>query len=453
MSTDLRQMALDTVLEFDKNGQKLDAIVHEKLNQHRELEPSLKKFYIRLVQGTVENLFRLDHMIEAYSQTPKKKIRPAILWILRLSAYQIAEMDGTPASAVVNEAVKMTEKRGFGRLKGYVNAVLRNMIRYPEKVTWPKEDDPVFFLHIIYSVPVYLAEKMMDAYGFEEAKRIAAAFLQDRPAAVHIKTTGNDVRKTVRSMEEDGARMTAAPWPENAYYLSKISDLRSLGSFRKGEFFVQDISSQLVCCAAGIKPGDQILDLCAAPGGKSLLAADFLNGTGKVAARDISASRVRTLQENINRMGFSNIEAEQRDALDFDEAAKNHYDIVLVDAPCSGYGVIGKKPDIKYSASAQKEEELAALQKEILQNAAAYVKPGGTLIYSTCTVSEKENEQNAAWFLQKHPDFSPLSLEKRLPQAITCTGNLIQLLPDNFHDGFFIAAFQKTNTKEPSLLC
>lgn len=442
MSTDLRMLALDSVLEYDRTGQKLDAIIHAKLNQNPQLEPSQRRFYIRLTQGTVENRIRLDYRIAAYSDTPLKKIRPVLLWILRLGAYQIEAMDGTPESAIVNEAVKMAEKRGFGRLKGFVNAVLRNMIRYPEKVNWPEEDEPVQYISVMYSVPVYLAEKFIRNCGFEKTKEIFTSFAADKPPAIHIKTTDNDVRKTVESLRAEGARIQEAPWPANAFYLPEHPELSTLSAFREGKFFVQDISSQLAVHAAGIRPGDGILDVCAAPGGKSLLAADLLGGTGRVVSRDVSGNRVKTLRENIDRMGFSNITAEEKDALAYDEESRGKFDIVLVDAPCTGYGVIGRKPDIKYTASAQKEEELAALQRRILHNAASYVRPGGTLVYSTCTISEKENEENAEWFLKEH-DFTGLPLDDRLPDGLGCPGSCLQLLPDGDHDGFFIACFRR----------
>lgn len=442
MKTDLRQMALDSVLEYEKTGQKLDAVVHEKLNRHPDLQPAQKRFYVRLTFGTVEKMIRLDHIIEACSDTPLKKIRPVVLWILRLGVYQIEEMDGTPRSAVVNEAVKMAEKRGYARLKGYVNAVLRNIIRSPGKVCWPKEDEPVKYISVVFSVPVYLAEKTVRDLGFEKAKSVFESFGKERPLAVHIKKTGNDPQKTVESLKSDGAQIEALPWPNSACFLSVAGDLRELTAFREGKFFVQDISSQLAVFAAGIRPDDRVLDVCAAPGGKSLLAADLLDGTGLVVARDVSENRVKTLKENIARMGFLNITAEVKDALSDDEYDHGKYDVVLVDAPCSGYGVIGRKPDIKYTASAEKEEELSALQKKILHNAAACVKPGGTLIYSTCTVSPSENEQNAEWFLKTH-DFNALQLSQRLPEELCCHGNTLQLLPCARHDGFFIAAFRK----------
>jgi len=256
--------------------------------------------------------------------------------------------------------------------------------------------------------------------------------------------TGDRLSETLEMLREDNAGALKAPYPENAYFLQNTSGLKDLKAFRHGGLFVQDISSQLAVYAAGIKEGSRVLDVCAAPGGKSLLAADILKGTGSVLARDISEDKVRLINENIQRLGLENIRAEVFDAEVFDSASEGRYDTVIADLPCSGWGVIGRKPDIKYSASREKEEQLAELQYRILENACRYVRPGGTLIYSTCTVSEAENEGNAERFLAGHPDFSPVSLNPLLPEELRCESaekGYLQILPDDIKDGFFIARF------------
>ena len=445
---DLRKMALDTILQYDKTGKKLDSLVHGELARHPELTPAQKGFFVRLTQGTVENRIRLDYQIAAYSSMPVKKIRPVILWILRMGTYQIGEMDSVPASAIVNEAVKLTERRGFRSLKGYVNAVLRSMIREPERVTWPKkEEDPVRYLSVTASLPEYLTEKWIRDYGVDKAEKICRSFSVQRPFTVHIRQTDNEEEKTLALLEQEGAAPEPAPWPKHAWFLPGLASVSESAAFREGCFFVQDASSQLAVFAAGLKEGERVLDVCAAPGGKSLLAADLLKGTGSVTARDLSESRVRMLEENAKRCGFANLRTEVRDALD--PGPDDLYDVVLVDAPCSGYGVIGRKPDIRYTASEEKERGLAELQRKILHAAAKKVRPGGRLIYSTCTFTETENARNAQWFLENH-DFEPYPIGNHLPEVFSGTGSSLQLLPDAFHDGFYIAGFLRGHSIDVS---
>ena len=210
-------------------------------------------------------------------------------------------------------------------------------------------------------------------------------------------------------------------------FLESRGRIEELTAFKKGLFYVQDLSSQMSVESSGIKAGDSVLDLCASPGGKTMTAADILAGSGRVEARDISQEKVVRIIENISRCGFENVNASVHDACIFDPSCVRAFDVVIADVPCSGYGVIGKKPDIKYGASKEKEAELIKIQRQILDTACRYVRPGGTLVFSTCTVNRGENEENAGWFVRNHDGFEQVSGE--------------QLLPDEYHDGFYTARF------------
>ena len=250
-----------------------------------------------------------------------------------------------------------------------------------------------------------------------------------------------------RSLESQGVKVEPAPYLPYALRISGFDHLLTLEAFLKGRITVQDVSSMLVAEVAAPEKGDYVIDLCAAPGGKSLHMGDKMEGFGTVDARDISARKVALIEENIQRTSSLNVQARVQDATVFDVESECLADIVLADVPCSGYGVIGKKPEIKYRTSPARQEELIALQRSILDRAADYVKPRGALIYSTCTISREENEENMLWFLNQHPTFRLESLDPCLPEELRCesTGlGYLQLLP-GIHgtDGFFLAKFRR----------
>lgn len=446
MSENIRLLALESLLLIRKGGRKSNEITDAVLDKYANLSGSERAFYLRLVRGTLENTIRSDMILDVYSGTPTAKMKPVIREILRMAVYQIEKMDSVPDRAAVDEAVRLAVKKGFGSLKGFVNGVLRSYLREPERFREPGKEQPSAYLQARYSVPAFLADKWIGRYGLSDAERICASFSDDRGITVRIR---RDKEKTLASLKAADITVEKAPYAPDAYRLYGADALQELEALRNGNLIVQDVSSQLAVYAAGIGKGMKILDMCAAPGGKSILAADLTGSTGSVTACDISRDRLMRMEENIRRCGIFNIKTEVRDAADPGTDPEEKADVVLVDAPCSGYGVIGRKCDIIFSASAEKEESLVRLQREILQNAARFVKKGGTLIFSTCTVNETENEGNAAWFLEQFAEqgFAAESLNDYLPGELHCESTeqgQLQLLPGIHNcDGFFIARFVK----------
>ena len=272
-------------------------------------------------------------------------------------------------------------------------------------------------------------------------------FLKEKQLTIRINRWNNTIEETKKSLESQGAELEKAPYLGEAFYLKNFETIASLNAFQEGRFQIQDVSSMMAAHLADPKPGDQVLDLCAAPGGKSLHAADKMRNQGCVEARDLTEYKVDLIRENVQRAGVSCVVPKVKDAEQLDAEWIGKADVVIADLPCTGYGVIGRKPDIKYYASKEKEEELVRIQRAILANAASYVKPGGTLLYSTCTVNRKENSENAAWFLEQFP-FEAVSLDELLPDELksgeTAKGQL-QLIPGvHKTDGFFLAKFRKT---------
>lgn len=444
----LREMALEILLEVEKNGAYPNVLLKQTLDKYLYMEKQERAFLTRLVEGTVERKLTLDYYINSVSKTPVNKMKPVMRCIMRLSAYQIFYMDAVPDSAACNEAVKLAQKKGFQTLKGFVNGVLRNLSRQKAAIVIPEESkEPVKAFSVHYSVPEWLVEKIIKDYGTENAKNMFESLYENVGATtIRVNNSKVSTEKCAEFLEKEGVHVEKAPYVENALEISGYDSLGFLESFEKGYFQVQDVSSMFVGLAANPKPGDTVIDVCAAPGGKSIHVADLLNGTGHVEARDLTDYKVSLIEENIARCGFSNITAKRADALVTDESVKESADIVIADLPCSGLGVLKKKSDIKYRMSQSQIEELAELQRAILKNAVTYVKSGGTLIYSTCTVAKEENDLQVDWILENLP-LELVTLKGCVSEEVLKNADregVLQLLPGREKtDGFFLAKFQK----------
>ena len=374
-------------------------------------------------------------------------MKPVIREILRSAVYQLKYMDSVPDSAVCNEAVKLAQKKGFYNLKSFVNGVLRSIAREMEQVEYPKrEDDVVKYLSVTYSMPENLVERWLADYGEEKTELMLADFLKEKPLNVRCRTYLYSQENIKKSLEDQGVEVKQAPYLPYAYEISGFNHILALDAFVEGKIQVQDVSSMLVAEIADPQKGDYVIDMCAAPGGKSLHLGDKMEGYGTVDARDLTQYKVSMIEENIRRTNSINVQAKVQDATLFDVESECKANIVLADVPCSGYGVIGKKPEIKYRVTPQKQEEIVILQRVILKRAAEYVKPRGALIFSTCTIAKEENEENMMWFLNNFP-FKLESLDPYLPEELhseTTALGYLQLLPGvHKTDGFFMAKFRR----------
>ena len=442
MTTNIRENILEILMEINEEGEYSHIAIRRGLEKLLYLPKQERAFLTRVCEGTTEYRLQIDYIIDQFSSVKVEKMKPVIRNILRSAVYQMRWMDSVPDSAVCNEAVKLAQKKGFYNLKGFVNGVLRNIMRNKEQLKFPGEDRPVDALSVRYSMPRWLVERWIGQYGRKTTEIMLADFMKERPTTVRCRQYMTSREVAVKSMEEQGVKVEQAPYLDYAYYISGYDYLPSLESFFLGRIQPQDVSSMLVGEIAAPKEGSYCIDLCAAPGGKSFHLADKLKGTGRVEARDLTEYKVDLIRENIERSGLENIYARRKDALVFDPADKDAADLVLADVPCSGYGVIGHKTDIKYKMTPAKEADLVLLQRRILHNAAQCVQPGGTLIYSTCTINPRENEENVRWFLEQYP-FEAESLNPYLPEELrggTAEEGWLQLLP-GIHkcDGFFIA--------------
>lgn len=422
----VRELALEVLLEIEK-GEKSHLILRSVLEKYQYLTKRERAFLTRVTEGTVERRLELDYIINQYSKVKVKTMKPVIRNLLRLAVYQMKYMDNVPDSAACNEAVKLAVKRGFGNLRGFVNGVLRNIARNLDHIEYPEKEQTIPYLSVMYSMPEWIVKMWVSDYGREKTEEILQNFYIERPTTIRINENQISKMALIDKLEREGVKVEEHPFLQSALLISNYDYLGALDSFLEGDFQVQDAASIQVAESAGIKEDDYIIDVCAAPGGKALHAAQILNGTGFVEARDLTEYKVSLIRENIWRMGFTNIEAVQQDATIYDEASEAKADVIIADLPCSGLGVLAKKTDLKYKMTPETEKEVAELQRQILKTVHRYVKPGGTLIYSTCTICKSENEENAKWFVENHPQF-----ELRWGK---------QIFPGRETDGFYIAKF------------
>ena len=455
----LRSVALNALHAVLEQGRPSHLVIRETLAAHPEYSRQEKAFFTRLCEGTVEQMIRLDYVLAKCSSVPVKKMKPLIRTLMRMSVYQIMFMDSVPDSAVCNEAVRLASKRGFSGLKGFVNGVLRSVCRLDKEKTLPdRQKNEHEYFSVRYSMPLWLVDYLAEQFGEEHLETILTGYLTERPMTVRMNLSRAD-REDILGLIKQSDVGVGDPFDEpfssfNKYFPEALSltgtgNLIDIDAWKQGLIQVQDMASMLPVYAAQLKPGDHVLDICAAPGGKSLHAADVLAGTGKVISRDLTEEKVKLIRENIARSKFTEISTEVHDASVFDPSLEGAMDVVIADLPCSGLGIIGKKPDIKYRMSHEQILELAELQKKLLAIAQRYVKPGGKLIFSTCTLSIEENHANREFFLEKFPDFSPLALTDRhfLPfEEESLREGYIQLVP-GIHpcDGFYVAAFRRNS--------
>lgn len=403
-----------------------------------------KRFCASIVYRTLENLIRIDYALSFYLKDADA-LEPTVRDILRISACQLLFHDRIPENAIVDEAVKLTRALGMEGLTGLTNAVLRGMVREREKIEWPRPEEGARYLSVMYSVPMWLAEELESAYGAEMAREICAYrseehFTTIRPNMLRLSDAEFEklLEKKVWEVEKG-----AVP---HAYRVRMASEIARDADYLGGSFSIQGESSMLAAQAMDVRHGMQVLDCCAAPGGKSAYLAESMAGTGRVYAWDLHEHRVTLIKAMMKRMRLDNIRPAMRDATVLKEDLEGTMDAVLLDAPCSGLGVMDNKPDIKYRATPESVRELTEIQEKLMNTCCRYVKRGGVMVYSTCSMLPEENKQQVEKFLAGHPEFEiaplPASFDEKYRALYTPFG--LQLLPHRDGvEGFFIARMRR----------
>ena len=451
MAVNEREVVLDMLLSL-REGKLSHTILKDTLDSYLYLDKSSRGFITRLYEGTIEKRLYLDFIIDGYSKIPVKKMKPIIMLLLEMAVYQLFFMDRVPDSAAINEAIKLAKKRGLTGLSGFVNGVLRNIARNKENIALPdKNKDLIKYLEIKYSTPKAVVEHFINDYGSEKAEEILEAFEEKRPLTA--RATKGDREELIKKLEGEGVKTgTDTIFPESVRIL-ELDNLGFLGSFEDGDFVIQDESSQFIGKIVGLPSGARVLDLCAAPGGKSLLFAE-MEEVDEIISCDISESKTELIEDNVRRIGVDKIRTRVNDASLYNPDFLDGFDLVICDLPCSGLGVMGRKRDIKYNVTEDKIRELAILQKKILENAVRYVKKGGRLIYSTCTMTKAENDENFT-FISEIKGFSAVDFSDKIRGYVDkykdcerlvneAKKGFIRLFPGELGtDGFFISEFMR----------
>ena len=436
----IRSLALDAFMKITNEGDFLNEVVETLMDKYAYLPQKDRAFINRVLHGTLEYLIQIDFCIEKYSKIEIKKMRPVLRGLLRISVYQILFMDRVPDSAVCSEALKIIDKRRMTGFKPFTNAILRNISRDKETLVFDKE-------YIKLSIPKWMHELWHDEFGKEKANQIAGAFLKEKDIYFRINQSKIDIETCKARLIEQGYDIKENQYFDDLISIKNINSLKKIGLLQEGLIQIQDISATIPLRSINIQKGQTVLDICAAPGGKSYQAADIMQDEGQVIACDISASKIRDMEYDIRKKGFSSIKVVVQDATVYNSDFKDIADIVIADLPCSGLGVLGTKPDIKLHATIDRCYELQELQRHILSNACQYVKKGGILLYSTCTIDRHENMENVEWFLDEFKDY--ISEKLMLPEKLGYRYQMnhkkyIQIFPFDFDgDGFFIAAFRR----------
>ena len=443
-----REIILDMLIDICEKGAYSHVVLRQTLRKYQYLDKRDRAFITRIVEGTLENKIYIDYVINQVSNIKVQKMKPLIRNLLRMSVYQVLMMDSVPAAAACNEAVKLAIKRSFGQLKGFVNGVIRAVIRNIDTMKFPNASlDLVEHMHIMYSMPKWIIEQLVYHYGVEDASRIIKGVSKhDERICVRMNTAKATAEEIIAKLEAEDIKTERSEVYRDALYISDIDFLENSDTFNEGLISVQDLSSMLVSVVADPKEGNLCIDMCAAPGGKAIHLYELMKGKGKVIARDISDYKVGLIEENIDRTESYGVEAEVFDATELDKEMVGKADIVVADLPCSGLGIMGKKSDIKYNMTPEKEKELVALQRAMLDNAWQYVKPGGTLVYSTCTLNRDENLDNMKYIEEKYP-LERVDISQYVPEGFcrgTAKDGYLQMLPGiDGADGFFICKFRR----------
>ncbi|EHY92597.1 16S rRNA (cytosine(967)-C(5))-methyltransferase [Staphylococcus saprophyticus] len=432
IETNVRALAFETIQDIINDKAYSNIIINDVLSNN-ELNRADKGLYTELVYGTLKRKYTLDYLLKPFVQTKLKGWVRQLLW---MSIYQYVYLDKIPEHAIINEAVEIAKYKGGPHNGNVVNGILRNIMR-SDLPDFTEITDDKKRIAIEYSLPKWLVDHWTTHFGIEKTETIAQSFLDKVTTTVRVNLTRISVDDAIRRLTDDDYIVEQDREIETCLHISGKPIIESR-MFKDGLISIQDKSSMFIGELMALKEGDQVLDACSAPGGKACHIAEILNGTGHVDATDIHEHKIDLIDFNIRKLRLSNISAFEHDAT---EKYDKVYDKILVDAPCSGLGVLRHKPEIKYEQSQHAIESLVEIQLEILNNVKYNVKPGGTMIYSTCTIEQMENENVVYTFLKENKDFEFDQFEHPITGEKVKT---MQILPQDFNsDGFFITRIRR----------
>lgn len=434
-----RETALRVLNSIRTGGAWADAALKVQLSRDGLSGPEAS-LCSRIVYGVTQNRMLLDFYLTAYCSQKPDHLQPPLLDILRIGTYQILFLDKVPDSAAVNTSVELAKAAGRGQAAGLVNAVLRKISQNKDSLPSIPEQNEANYLSILYSHPKWLVKRLLDILGREETERFLAVNNNQPPTAAQVNPLRGTAAELQEALEAEGVKAEFHPWLPDCLLLSGTGDLERLRPFREGAFYIQDPAARLAVLAMDVKPGNQVLDVCAAPGGKTFAAAIAMGDRGRILACDLHRNKLKRIRDGAERMGLTCIETAAADGRTRRPEWAERFDAVLVDAPCSGLGIIRKKPDVRYK-KADDLFSLPVVQYDILDSASACVRPGGVLVYATCTILPEENSQTVDAFLTEHPDFSREAFS--LPLLGEVPGEVTLWPQRHGTDGFYICRMRR----------
>lgn len=436
-----RQLALDILIDIYKKGGYSNLSLAKFLPKGGGRKTRSNSFVTALVYGIVERDLTLSYLVNQHSKKPCDKLDIEISLILKMGLYQILYMNSVPDNAAVDEAVKLCYYSKKVSAKGFVNGVLRAFIRDGKSIKITEKDD-LKALSIAYSCPLWLIKKWTDEYSYERTKKLLQCSLGRPPFTIRVNTLRTTAVALTEHLRTHKIEVTQSKYDENCLMLENTGSIERLVELQEGFFYVQDLSSQLAVRLCGVKPGDRVFDICSAPGSKSFTMAQYMQNKGEILAFDLHEHKLELIEKTAQRLHIENIKSQRNDATIFCENLAQA-DVVLCDVPCSGLGIIRRKPEIKYKAESE-IERLPELQLQILQTSSRYVKPGGRLIYSTCALNKFENEGVAEKFLAENPEFSVCPIAQEFKDMAVVENDMATFFPDIIDsDGFFAVVFCK----------
>ncbi len=442
-----REAAFDVLRKVEEERSYLNLLLNKKLSLFEFSQPE-RNLLTELTYGVVQRLNTLDWVLSLYLKHPLEKLTPSIRIVLRMGAYQLLYLDRVPESAAVDESVKMAHRYGHKGVAGLVNAVLRKVNIEKDKLPWPARSENDQFLSLYYSYPLWMVRRWLNNMGMEEAEAFCKSGNKVPPLTVRTNTLRSSREELKKSLEKEGVEVTRCKYAEEGLYLKLSRRLLDMDSFQKGYFHIQGESSMLVSRLLNPQPGEDVLDLCSAPGGKAMHLATIMGDQGSVLAIDLYSQRLKLVDEAARRQGLSIIRTEKMDGRNLPLSTRSNFHRVLLDAPCSGLGVIRRKADLKWRRQPEDINSLASLQLELLNGAYQALRPGGVLIYSACTLEPEETVEVVTSFLQQEKSAQLSMLSPLLPEEIKGEEKkegMIYFLPHKHDlDGFFVARIRKS---------
>lgn len=450
MNLSARTIALQILLAWHRSGTYPDQLLRDWLGKYPQIKSSDRALVFQLVYGVIRWQGKLDWVIGHYSQKPLEKLSQKVLVILRLGIFQILFLSRIPVSAAVNESVKLAKAGRAPWVGPFINGILRSLVRDKDHLAFPSKVDPLSYLSIMGSHPVWLVEQWLEGWGFEKTEALCQVNNQIPPLTLRVNTLKIDRPGLLERLQEQAGRSIPTFFSPLGIRVEEPGvPLVQNALFQQGLFQIQDEASQLVAYILDPRPGERVLDLCAGAGGKATQIAQLMNNQGRIVAVDRQAGKLEDLQKNAARLGITIVQGMTGDASLETLFPKNcrPFDRILIDAPCSGWGVMGRNPDLKWRLGPGDGPRLARMQNKFLQNAAKWLKSKGVLVYCTCTLNREENQEVVDRFLEAHPDFIREEVSAQLPKSarrlVDENGFYQTWPPAHGLDGFFSARLKK----------